>query len=205
MNTHPTKKGIQSKKEYLYDTLKGSNLFLKIKIVSLESIKNINELLLSYYDCVIYDLCDSACEIENPKEEIENYIKNGGNIIVTHDFTHHGLFDILGLKKKTVDTGHYQQVKIVNYEHGIWNSYYDLNEYKSRPIKIALTHTSVLKSNNETVRLIVSYNDNDDLYLTTRKIGMGNAIFWNAGHSSNITEEEKKLFINIIIWSLNNN
>ena len=205
MNTHPTKKGIQSKKEYLYDTLKGSNLFLKIKIVSLESIKNINELLLSYYDCVIYDLCDAACEIENPKEEIENYIKNGGNVIVTHDFTHRGLFDILGLKEKTVDTGYYQQVKIVNYEHGIWNSYYDLNEYKSRPIKITLTHTSVLKSNNETVRLIVSYNDNDDLYLTTRKIGMGNAIFWNAGHSSNITEEEKKLFINIIIWSLNNN
>ena len=93
MNTHPTKKGIQSKKEYLYDTLKGSNLFLKIKIVSLESIK-------SYYDCVIYDLCDSACEIENPKEEIENYIKNGGNVIVTHDFTHYGLYDILGLKKK---------------------------------------------------------------------------------------------------------
>ena len=52
---------------------------------------------------------------------------------------------------------------------------------------------------------MVSYDDNDELYLTTRKIGMGNAIFWNAGHSPNITPEEKKLFINIIIWALKNN
>ena len=64
------------------------------------------------------------CKIENPKEEIENYIKNGGNIIVTHDFNYYGgLDDLLGIKEKNVKTNHYEQVKIINYEHGIWNSY----------------------------------------------------------------------------------
>ena len=205
MNTHPTKSGIQSKKEDLYDTLKKSNLFTKIKIVSLEAIKHINELLLSVYDCVIYDLCDSACDIENPTEEIRNYIKNGGNVIVTHDFPPHGLLDIIGIKEKKYSFNQYHQVKIINYEHEIWKSYYDLNDWKSRPINIALTHAHYLQANNETKRLMVSYDDNDELYLTTRKIGMGNAIFWNAGHSPNITPEEKKLFINIIIWALKNN
>ena len=85
MNTGPSKHNIQSKKEMIYDTLKKSNLFSEIKIVLLDWIKHFNELSLSYYHCLIYDLLDHGNEKESPNKEIENYIKNGGNIIVTHD------------------------------------------------------------------------------------------------------------------------
>ena len=208
MNTTPNRLGKKSKKENLYDTLKNSNLFSKIKIVSLEAVNDFKELMLSIYDCVIYDLLDgSDPKMKNPEKEIENYVRNGGNIIVTHDHIHKGLLDILGIKV-IKEGNHYEKVKIVNFEHKIWNSYYDLNDWKSKqPINISKTHgkLKLKESNNKTQRLMVSYDNYDLLYLSTRKIGMGNAIFWNAGHSPDITLEEKQLFINIVIWALRNN
>ena len=54
---------------------------------------------------------------------------------------------------------------------------YDLNEWKAKPLKLSTTHAHHLHSNNDTQRLMVSYDDNDELYLTVRRIGMGNAIF----------------------------
>ena len=204
MNTYPNKQGYQSKREVLYDILKKSKLFSEIKIVSLESINHFNELLLSIYDCVIYDFLDWGSQIVNPAKEIENYIKNGGNIIVTHDHVFDGLSDLLGIKIMYKVTYH-DKVKIINFEHEIWNSYYNLNDWKSKPLKIALTHGNFLQGNEQTQRLMVSYDDFDDIYLSTRKIGMGNAIYWNAGHSMDITPQEKKLFINIIVWALKNN
>ena len=98
MNTGPTYRNVLSKKEMLYDTLKKSNLVSEVTIVSLDSITHFNELLLANYHCIIYDLLDYGCERTNPTYEIENYIKNGGNIIVTHDHVYY-LLSILGLKR----------------------------------------------------------------------------------------------------------
>ena len=48
MNTKPNHIPLNSKKENLYDTLKNSNLFSEIKIVSIESIPKFTELALLY-------------------------------------------------------------------------------------------------------------------------------------------------------------
>ena len=217
MNTGPSKHNIQSKKEMIYDTLKNSNLISEIIVTSIDSIKHFTEFSLSSYHCVIYDLLDHGCEIENPQKEIEKYIKNGGNIIVTHDHANR-LLDILGLKRVGDDKNknknkkkktninkisHYNKVINVNFDHDIWKSYYNLENIKI--MNIMETHGKLYASNKETKQVMHSYDNNNDLYLSTRNIGMGKAIFWNAGHTPNINEEEKKLFLNMIAWVLKEN
>ena len=201
MNIGPSKYNIQSKKEMIYDTLKNSNLVSEIHIVSNESIKHFNELTLSFYHCIIYDLLDHGCEIQNPTKEIENYIKNGGSIIVTHDHLTYGLKDILGLKSNgSGGTRFFKKVKIVYFEHEIWNSFHNLENW--RTIDIVETHNHYNILNNETQQVMLSYDNYNDLYLTIRSLGMGKAIFWNSGHLTFITEQEKKLFINIVAFIL---
>ena len=46
MNTGPSSRNIQSKKEMINDTLNNSNLISEIHIVSIESIQHFNELTL---------------------------------------------------------------------------------------------------------------------------------------------------------------
>ena len=201
MNTGPSKHNIQSKKEMIYDTLKKSNLFSEIKIVSLDCIKHFNELSLSYYHCVIYDLLDHGNEKESPNKEIENYIKNGGNIVVTHDHVY-ALQDILGLEKFNDNNNNYVYNKVINanYEHDIWKSYFNLENIKTMDVK--KTHGKIRVKDNDTQQVLHSYDKNNYLYLSTRKMGMGKAIFWNAGHTPDINEEEKKLLLNIVVWAL---
>ena len=57
---------------------------------------------LANYDCIIYCLLDYGILIELNKEQIkamENHIKNGGNIIVTHDHPFYVLSDNLGIER----------------------------------------------------------------------------------------------------------
>ena len=37
-------------------------------------------------------------------------------------------------------------------------------------------------------------------YLTVNEIGKGRIAYWGAGHSNRVTNEEKKLLLNIISW-----
>ena len=55
------------------------------------------------------------------------------------------------------------------------------------------THNNFkIKNFNETKQLMHSYDNHNELYLSIRHLGMGKAIFWNAGHSPDLTEDEKK-------------
>ena len=94
----------------------------------------------------------------------------------------------------------YKKVKIVNFEHEIWNSFHNLENW--RTIDIVETHNSYSIVNNETQQVMLSYDSNNYLYLTTRSLGLGKAVYWNAGHSTDITEDEKKLLLNIVAWIL---
>jgi hypothetical protein len=201
MNIGPTHNNNLSKKEMLYDTLKKSKLVSEITIVSLDAIKDFNELILANYHCIIYDLLDCGCKRTNPTKEIENYIKNGGNIIVTHDHVYY-ILNILGLKEiNNSDTNYiFNEVINVNSEHEIWRSYYNFEKIKI--MEVTDTHGRLKVSNKETKTILVSNDNYNNLYLTTRNIGMGKAVFWNAGHTPDINENEKKLFLNIIAWVL---
>ena len=49
--------------------------------------------------------------------------------------------------------------------------------------------------------LLIELDDNKHgEYLLIKKNGKGNLIFWNAGHSYDLTEVEQKLFMNFIHW-----
>ena len=37
-------------------------------------------------------------------------------------------------------------------------------------------------------------------YLVANEVGKGRMVYWSAGHSNYISEEEKTLFINIVSW-----
>ena len=41
-------------------------------------------------------------------------------------------------------------------------------------------------------------------YLTVNEIRRGRIAYWAAGHTYNITEDENKLFINIVSWLTKN-
>ena len=41
-------------------------------------------------------------------------------------------------------------------------------------------------------------------YLTVNEIGKGWIAYWAAGHHDDITEDEQKLFINIVSWLTRN-
>ena len=69
-------------------------------------------------------------------------------------------------------------------------------------MEVTDTHGRIKVNNKETKTILISKDKYNNLYLSTRSIGMGKAIFWNAGHTPDINENEKKLFLNIIAWVL---
>ncbi|KAG4094692.1 hypothetical protein H8356DRAFT_946233 [Neocallimastix lanati (nom. inval.)] len=163
----------------LYDILDQSRINCIINVASLNAINHMNELTLIHYDCIIYDLLNVGCEINNPSNEIENYLKNGGNILVTHDHLGYGLCALLGLQFANHLIRIHKEAINVSGKHEIWNSYYSLNTMNKLIINVCDTHV--------------------------RHLGKGKAVYWNAGHTPNITLDEKKLFLNIMAWILDLN
>lgn len=203
MNIGPAKNNILSRKEMLFDILNNSKINCDIKVVSVNAINHLNELLLIYYDCVIYDLLDTGCNIINPSGELENYVKNGGNIIVTHDHVYFRLDRVLGLQyTNRKELRVYKKAINVSPNHEIWKSYYSLNNWEKLVMNVD-THSEHIISNNDTTQLMLSNDNNNDLYLSVRSLGRGKAVFWNVGHNPNLTEDEKKIYLNIMAWVLN--
>ena len=196
----PSKHGIQSKKEMLYDILKNSKINCKLKIGSLNIINDFNELSLLNYDCIIYDLLDYGCEIQNPTEILENYVRNGGKILATHDHILFGLHSIFGLEASKNQIRMFYEAVNVCYEHEIWKSYYNLENLKT--IKVCTHNNYNINNYNEVIQLMHSNDNYNDLYLSLRNLGMGKVIYWNAGHSTDLSEDERKLFLNIMAYIL---
>ena len=205
INTGPSKHNIQSRKDMLYDILDQSRINCIINVASFNSINHMNELTLIHYDCIIYDLLDGGCEINNPTSEIENYLKNGGNILVTHDHLGYGLCPLLGLQFADHPIRIHKEAINVSSKHEIWNSYYSLNTMNKLIINVCDTHGNFIISNKETIQLMHSNDSNNDLYLSVRHLGKGKAVYWNAGHTPIITPDEKRLFLNIMTWILDLN
>ena len=71
-------------------------------------------------------------------------------------------------------------------------------------IDVSLTHKTdtVYKNQKEYFNdLIIQLEDGKNgEYLLIKEIGKGKLIFWNAGHSYDLTDFEKKLFMNLIYW-----
>ena len=163
INTGPSKHNIQSRKDMLYDILDQSRINCIINVASLNAINHMNELTLIHYDCIIYDLLNVGCEINNPSNEIENYLKNGGNILVTHDHLGYGLCPLLGLQFADHPIRIHKEAINVSSKHEIWNSYYSLNTMNKLIINVCDTHGNFIISNKETIQLMHSNDSNNDL------------------------------------------
>ena len=107
----------------------------------------------------------------------------------------------MGLQQTSNGNGNFFNEAInVSYGHEVWNSYFPLENLRIMKVN---THSHCFISNHKETKQLMHSNDSyNDLYLSVRELGMGKAVFWNSGHSPDLTEDEKKLFLNIMAWIL---
>ena len=170
-----------------------------------------NESFLSLFDCFIYDLCDRGFLIDHEKQqEIEQYIKNdGGSLLVTHDHwdnVNKGPLNLIGLEYFPSFNYIKTNKARICLSHELFNIYNDITNM--RIMNIAITHQTnhkIIEKEDNKARTIMELeidkptNIRHD-YLVVNEIGFGRIAYWAAGHSNTISEDEKKLFPNIIAW-----
>ena len=198
----------------LENELKNIDFISEVRKGSPDIINQMNESFLSSFDCFIYDLCDFGFCINHRKpNEIEKYIKNdGGSFLVTHDHWDGGdikyktPLNLLGFKYDKNFPYIYCNQASVCFKHELFNSYYDLTNMGI--INIATTHQTyhkMIENEDNKARTIMQLvvdkptNTKHD-YLVVNEVGYGRTAYWAAGHSNTISEDEKKLFKNIIAW-----
>ena len=196
--------------DILLNLLKNCSFISEVRIGSPNVLKEMTESFLLLFDCVIYDLYDGGFYInhDNKKEIIEDYIKNdGGSFLVTHDHWDYGTgpLHLIGLERlNDFDCVGTNKARVCR-EHELFNSFNDLTNLGK--IDIATTHQTFHKiiEGHETSKTIMELELDKTTsirhnYLVVNEIGLGRIAYWAAGHSNTISENEKKLFINIVAW-----
>ena len=184
----------------LYNLLKFNKEISKISVFEPQSfIPEIKFEKIKNYKVIIYDLKDAGYQKTNNANDIKNYLINGGNIIITHD-----CIQLLGAELQSQNYKIVNKAKILNNTHPVLNSFFDLRFEEKNIIDISLTHKTdtVYKNQKEYFSdLIIELEDEKHgEYLLIKEIGKGKLIFWNAGHTYDLTDFEKKLFMNLIYW-----
>ena len=92
-------------------------------------------------------------------------------------------------------------MEIYPQRHDIYNSYHNLTHLNI--FKISLTHKSHKIKENTSAKVVMTLysekaNNNIKDYLVINEVGKGRIAYWAAGHSNTISDEEKKIFINIV-------
>ena len=165
---------------------------------------------LSKYDCIIYDLLDSGTTVNTESQDIKQYINNGGSFLVTHDRwdEDYGPLELIDSERKQTNADHSmsKKAKVSRYGHSIFDSFYDLTDW--RVINIAYAHKSnhLIKNDiNNSARVVMELDCDNETgikydYLLVNEIGKGRIAYWAAGHSFTISNDEQLLFINIVSW-----
>ena len=189
----------------------------EIRIGSPEIISEMTESFLSLFDCIIYDLYDTGFFVKiKDIKVVERYINNGGSFLVTHDNWEldeeysDGLY-LLGMKFN-YDHNMYDltvnkvanKARVNHPEHPLFSSYYDLANLGMINILPGHSGRHSLEGNIEEKMLIEFVLDEETAYrfdyLTANEFGRGRIIYWAAGHTNNISEDERFLFNNIVSW-----
>ena len=95
-----------------------------------------------------------------------------------------------------------KSIEIILPEHEIFDFYYDLKKNLTN-FKIAQTHQSRHRNIESSAKNIIKYLTADGVkydYLVANEYEKGRVVFWAAGHTIAITEDEKKLFVNLVAW-----
>ena len=216
-----TKKNIllisYKKGDLLLNLLNNCSFISKVDLYYKDLNLEITKEFLKSYDSIIYDLKDGAnfTNLNTEKEnEIRSYIDSGGSFLVTHDKwdEDHGPLDLIGLYRwndNKLETSLSSKAKVSRFGHSIFDSYYNLTDW--RIIDISEAHKSRHKIIDEanTARVVMEFEKDIETgykldYLTVNKVGKGRIAYWAAGHHYNISDYEKKLFINIVSWLTKN-
>ena len=197
----------------LTNLLKFNNSINKVDIKPSKALPNLKFQNMQQFKAIIYDLQDGGFEETINTEEINNYLKNGGNIIITHDCWSYSNrkscinAKFIGAKIQSQNYNTVSKAKIFNNNHPIFTSFYDLYLDNKSIINISATHkTDTIYENMEEYYkdLLIELEDNKHgEYLLIKESEKGKIIFWNAGHSYDLTDYEKKLFMNFIYWICN--
>jgi hypothetical protein len=199
-----------NKSPILNHLLQFNNAINKIEAKTPKIVPNMKCQNFKNYKIMIYDLEDGGFEYTSNIDEISNYLTGGGNIIVTHDqWTYmprkacaHA--KLIGAKIQSQSYKTANEAKIFNNNHPIFVSFYNLYMNNQNMFKISLTHKTdtVFENQDDFFKdLLIELNDGKHgEYLLVKEIGKGKLIFWNAGHTDNLTDFEKKLFMNFIYW-----
>ena len=204
--------------DLLLNLLKNSPFISQVDVGKKEIISKFTKNDFKSYDCKIYDLYDGAAYVNIEKEtekEINSYITSGGSFLVTHDKWDEdkGPLELIGLYRwndNNPEISKSKRAKVSHFGHPIFDSYYNLTDW--RVIDISSTHKSFHKVKNETksARVVMEFFKEDIEtgskmdYLTVNQVDKGRVAYWAAGHHYNISEYEKKLFINIVSWLTKN-
>ena len=190
-----------------YNLLKNISFISNIKIIHpSEILSHLTESNLINYNIVIFDLKQHGYQNTDTKiEYIKNYISHGGNILVTHEHwtALAGPQELFGGYRSFEKKGSIKnKALIVNLRHRIFNSYYDLTE--NEEVEVAPTHSGWMKVNeslktDDTVLMRLKDEIKSE-YLMKREINLGKCVYWNVGHSYNLTNFEIKLLTNILVW-----
>ena len=186
----------------------------EVRIGSPDIIPEMTESFLSLFDCIIYDLFDTGFMIKiKDIKAVEKYINNnGGSFLITHDHWDRmeefseGLY-LLGMK---FDVNHnmydtvVKKARVNHPEHPLFSSYYDLTNWGEIDILLGHGCSHYIEGNIEEKMLIEFVLDQQAKYrhdyLSANEFGRGRIILWSAGHSNNLSENERLLFNNIISW-----
>ena len=187
--------------------LKNISFISNIKIIHPSTIlSHLTESNLINYNIVIFDLKQHGYENTNTKTNyLKQYISHGGNILVTHDHwtALAGPQELFGGYRSFKEKGSLtNKALIINTRHKIFNSFYDLSENKN--VDISPTHSGWMKVNEslkeDNTILIRLQDEIKSEYLMQREINLGKCVYWNVGHSYNLTNFEIRLLTNIFAW-----
>ena len=203
--------------DLLTNLLKNSSFVSKVDIGNKDIIPKFTKDFLKSYDCIIYGFNDYMTNINTEKKnEIESYLKSGGSFVVTHDRwdADRGPLELIGLDwcdECDTSISNSIKAKVSRFGHPIFDSYYNLNDW--RVIDISRAHKSyhkVKNSKDNTARVVMEF-DKENIetgekmdYLTVNEVDKGRIVYWAAGHFNSISDYEKKLFINIVSWLTKN-
>ena len=170
----------------------------------------LNKEYLKKFKIILYDMNDYGFKVTTQKEEMKEYLMNGGNVIVTHNHWTYaptsisGMEELLGATLKNQTYVRVTSATVTKESHPIFNSYYNLNFSKWTPLTISKTHhTDTIYSDLDVYArdLLIELNDNKHgEYLMVKEYGKGKIVHWNAGCVYTLTDIEQKLFYNILAY-----
>ena len=176
-------------------------------------ISSFTEDKIKKFKIILYDLKDGGFIKTIYHEDIKKYLLNGGNIILTHEHWTREITcdsDIIKLIDGTFIGEQTQDVikaKVINNSHPVFNSYYKLGLNNQQEFEISKTHKHQIIYNQEEYNknLFIELSDNrHGEYLMIKEYGKGKIVLWNAGHTYDLKDIEKKLFMNILAWLCDN-